>query len=153
MVRFRSVSALFVVTLLLVVLPTLRGQPASQEGPVLTVKNMLPLDLGEHLDAAAIIGSELPADLLQPVEWRFDQPQPGWKAPGRAHGQFRRARGDVQLTWVDRTGNRVGTVGTPAGYNGLDLSPDGRRVAIHRNDGDGGDIWIFDNVEDPPGPA
>jgi arylsulfatase A-like enzyme len=40
----------------------------------------MPLHLEEHLDAATIIGSEVPADLSQPVEWRFDEPQPGWKA-------------------------------------------------------------------------
>ena len=38
------------------------------------------LHLEEHLDDATIIGSEVPADLPQPVEWRFDEPQPGWKA-------------------------------------------------------------------------
>ncbi|MFH1765038.1 MAG: sulfatase, partial [Gemmatimonadota bacterium] len=40
----------------------------------------MPLHLEEHLDDATIIGSEVPADLLRPVEWRFDEPQPGWKA-------------------------------------------------------------------------
>ena len=40
----------------------------------------MPLHLEEHLDDATIIGSEVPEDLLQPVEWRFDEPQPGWKA-------------------------------------------------------------------------
>ncbi|MEE9473850.1 MAG: hypothetical protein V3V82_07695, partial [Acidimicrobiia bacterium] len=40
----------------------------------------MPLHLEEHLDAATIVGSEVPADLVEPVEWRFDEPQPGWKA-------------------------------------------------------------------------
>ncbi|MFH1833380.1 MAG: sulfatase [bacterium] len=40
----------------------------------------MPLHLEEHLDDATIIGSEVPANLIQPVEWRFDEPQPGWKA-------------------------------------------------------------------------
>ena len=35
--------------------------------------------LEDHLDAATIEGSEVPADLPEPVEWRFDEPQPGWK--------------------------------------------------------------------------
>ncbi len=39
----------------------------------------MPLHLEEHLDAATIVGSELPADIPEPVEWRFDEPQPGWK--------------------------------------------------------------------------
>ena len=58
-------------------------------------------------------------------------------APETAYGQVR----NVHLTWVDRTGDPIETVGKPAGYSGLDLSPDGTRVAIHRNDGDGSDIW------------
>jgi len=40
----------------------------------------MPLHLEEHLDAATITGSELPPDPPQTVEWRFDQPQPDWKA-------------------------------------------------------------------------
>ncbi len=39
----------------------------------------MPLHLEEHLDAATIVGSEVPADLPQPVEWRFDEPQPEWR--------------------------------------------------------------------------
>ncbi|HEX9582743.1 MAG TPA: sulfatase-like hydrolase/transferase, partial [Gemmatimonadales bacterium] len=40
----------------------------------------MPLHLEDHLDAATITGSEVPANPPQPVEWRFDQPQPDWKA-------------------------------------------------------------------------
>ena len=32
----------------------------------------MPLHLEDHLDAATIVGSEVPADLPDPVEWRFD---------------------------------------------------------------------------------
>ena len=39
-----------------------------------------PLHLEDHLDVATIEGSEVPADLPEPVEWRFDEPQPDWKA-------------------------------------------------------------------------
>ncbi|MCZ6515411.1 MAG: hypothetical protein O6850_06075, partial [Acidobacteria bacterium] len=39
----------------------------------------LPLHLEEHLDAASIEGSEVPADVPSAVEWRFDKPQPDWK--------------------------------------------------------------------------
>jgi len=49
------------------------GSPAP-----LTVE--MPLHLEEHLDAATIVGSEVPEDMLQPVEWRFDEPQPDWRA-------------------------------------------------------------------------
>jgi arylsulfatase A-like enzyme len=39
----------------------------------------MPLHLEDHLDAATIEGSEVPADLPAAVEWRFDEPQPDWK--------------------------------------------------------------------------
>ncbi len=39
----------------------------------------LPLHLEDHLDVATIEGSEIPTDVPEPVEWRFDEPQPGWK--------------------------------------------------------------------------
>jgi len=47
-------------------------------GPApLTVE--MPLHLEEHLHAATIVGSEAPSDIPEPVEWRFDEPQPGWR--------------------------------------------------------------------------
>jgi eukaryotic-like serine/threonine-protein kinase len=54
------------------------------------------------------------------------------------------------LTWVDRTGNVLETVGAVGGYQGPDISPDGKRVAIHRHEGKGGDVWV---LETPGGKA
>ena len=39
----------------------------------------MPLHLEEHLDAAIIVGSEVPADVPATVEWLFDESQPDWK--------------------------------------------------------------------------
>ena len=39
----------------------------------------MPLHLEEHLDAATIVGSEVPADPSTVMEWRFDEPQEDWK--------------------------------------------------------------------------
>ena len=33
----------------------------------------------------------------------------------------------------------------PALYQGLDLSPDGKRVAVHRHDANGCDVWLFES--------
>lgn len=58
------------------------------------------------------------------------------------------ARGaiDGRLTWFDRQGNKVGTVGEPGIYRTLMISPDGKRVAVERTDREtqNKDIWIFD---------
>jgi dipeptidyl aminopeptidase/acylaminoacyl peptidase len=40
----------------------------------------------------------------------------------------------TQLTWFDRAGKILGTVGEPGQYNTVALSPDGTRVAVSRND-------------------
>jgi serine/threonine protein kinase len=52
------------------------------------------------------------------------------------------------LTWYDRTGKQLGTLGEPALQGDLDLSPDGRRVAVNILDqtGRAEDIWIYDVV-------
>jgi arylsulfatase A-like enzyme len=39
----------------------------------------MPLHLEDHLDTATIEGSEVPEDIPEPVEWRFDEPQPEWR--------------------------------------------------------------------------
>jgi Tol biopolymer transport system component len=48
------------------------------------------------------------------------------------------------MAWFDRQGKQVETVGSPGNYRGIDLAPDGKRVAAHRHDGNGGDIWVTD---------
>jgi len=50
----------------------------------------------------------------------------------------------LQLTWVDRTGAALETLGPPGAYRGPDLSIDGTQLAVHRHDGTGGDIWVDD---------
>jgi Tol biopolymer transport system component len=54
---------------------------------------------------------------------------------------------DRNLLWFDRAGARVGQVGGPAAYAGVDVSPDGKQVAVHVHDGSGGDSWFFDSAQ------
>jgi eukaryotic-like serine/threonine-protein kinase len=54
--------------------------------------------------------------------------------------------GNFQLAWFDRTGKLVETFGTLGGYRGVDVSPDGTRIAVHRHDDNGGDIWLFESA-------
>jgi hypothetical protein len=50
-----------------------------------------------------------------------------------------------QLTWFDRAGTPIGTVGGAHDFNGVYLSPDERRVAYHRHEGrPNGDVWLVD---------
>jgi hypothetical protein len=69
----RVVSSTFVAALIL-----LAGcSDRSPDSPALTAD--LPLHLEDHLDVATLVGSELPTDVPQAIEWRFDEPQPEWK--------------------------------------------------------------------------
>ena len=52
------------------------------------------------------------------------------------------------LTWMDRKGNRVGSVGEPGSYTNLALSPDDRRVAVGVGRDGNRDIWVIDVAHD-----
>jgi len=67
-----------------------------------------------------------------------------------AYGIGDSAESGFQLTWVDRAGKTVGTVGPEGQYRGVSISPDGRQVAVHRHDGEGGDIWLIDIARGTP---
>ena len=53
----------------------------------------MPLHLEDHLDAATIVGSEVATDIPEPVEWRFDEPQPDWKLDDGEGGYSANLRG------------------------------------------------------------
>ena len=79
----------------------------------------VPLHLEDHLDIARIEGSEVPKDLPEPLEWRFDHDGQGWKAtiplrPGLKKIQASHHDDALRMTLtkdsVTAWGNRVGTV-------------------------------------------
>jgi len=50
-----------------------------------------------------------------------------------------------QLEWLDRKGERLGTLGEPSRYGQIVLSPDDGRVAVEILDGSGQfDLWVID---------
>src|SRR4030095_6053266 len=53
--------------------------------------------------------------------------------------------GNLQLTWVDRTGKSVEAFGPPGQYRGVDVSPNGQRIAVHRHDVTGGGISLLES--------
>ena len=72
----------FVAVACLVLFCTSCSDPGS-DSVILTAD--VPLHLEDHLDAATIDGSEIPTDVPEAVEWRFDEPQPDWK-PAYGYG-------------------------------------------------------------------
>jgi Tol biopolymer transport system component len=56
-----------------------------------------------------------------------------------------------QLTWFDRSGRSMGTLGKPAGFGSIDLSPDETRLGATLTAGDGTtDLWIYDVARGAP---
>ncbi len=49
-----------------------------------------------------------------------------------------------QLAWISRTGQRLEAVGPPGVYRGVEVSPETTRVAVHRHDATGGDVYIIE---------
>jgi len=49
-----------------------------------------------------------------------------------------------QPTWAERTGNEIARVGAYHRYRGAEVSPDGTRIALHRHDDAGGDVWVIE---------
>src|SRR5262249_3920958 len=55
--------------------------------------------------------------------------------------------GARQLTWLDRSGKSQGAIGVPdAALTDVELSPDGKRVAVIRTVNGNTDIWLIDAV-------
>jgi Tol biopolymer transport system component len=51
---------------------------------------------------------------------------------------------DRQLTWYDREGKVLGTIGDPGNYQDVALSPDGKRAAVSKKSGAAANIWMLD---------
>jgi serine/threonine protein kinase len=74
---------------------------------------------------------------------------PGFSVSANGRLVFLRPNGEPQLTWLDRSGRPVGTVGDPGFSGNLDLSPDGQQVAVtgpspRPGGGVQYDIWLVD---------
>ncbi len=67
-----------------------------------------------------------------------------------AQTSARKGASKSQLTWFDRRGKQLGTVGPPELVANPKLSPDGRRVAVDQTDTDGRhvNIWIHELTSD-----
>jgi len=57
-----------------------------------------------------------------------------------------------QLMWLDRSGKSVGTIGAPdtVGLTDVELSPDGKRVAVARTVNGDQDVWLIDTARGVP---
>ncbi len=110
------------------------GRAAGPTPGSAVLKADAPLHLEEHLEAARIVGSEVPAERPEPVEWRFDQPQPDWKVaapldPAVSPASLTRTEDALRITLTDAS--RVPSYrNTPFGGIYVDV-PDWRQDWAH----------------------
>ncbi len=164
----RVVSRILPVALL--TLPVVHCSGSSSDSPVLTTD--MPLHLEEHIDAAIVVGSEVPSEVPQPIEWRFDEPQPDWKPavpwnPTIAPATLTRTEDALRVTLTEGTKNPGGRA-----HGGIELEVpgwsredwaylvvrartseemDGLIIAFNRREGSGtatDDWWPYDHGGD-----
>ena len=65
---------------------------------------------------------------------------------------YRSSAADTQLTWFDRSGQRLATLGAPDRYNSVEPAPDEQRVAVERLEPRGREpnIWLLSQDGDAP---
>ena len=99
----------------------------------------------QRFDAARLILIGEPARVAQSVP--TEGSAPAFSASGTGVLTYRSGPADSdaqQFAWFDRTGKLLGVIGPPGTYRGMDLSPDGTRIAAHDHRGNGGDIWVIE---------
>ena len=100
--------------------------------------------LAQPFDAKKLQLNAEPAPVAEQVA--FDGPGAAFSASENGALAYRTGAGapNLKLTWIDRMGKPIESIGAPAGYLGPDLSPDGKQVAVHRHEGTGGDVWLVE---------
>ena len=83
-------------------------------------------------------------DVSQKGALVYFQTQGGGGAQGGGRGQM--AGPNFQWGWRDRTGRQLESAGETGTYGDMDLSPDGRLIAVTQPDSSGttADIWVID---------
>jgi eukaryotic-like serine/threonine-protein kinase len=115
------------------------------EGYLLFVRQSTLLALSFDLDGLKTSGD--PAVLAQNVSNTRNTASASFSAADKGVLSYLAAsQVPTQLAWVSRTGEVLERVGQPADQTGLELSPDGKRVALSVYDASrhSRDIWIHD---------
>ena len=125
-------------------LTTSSGGAVHAEGYLLTLRDTTlvaqPFDTGTH----SLSGDPMPVAEKVTLDPAYGIGVFSASPPGvLAYQAGSRERNE--LTWLDGSGNLVGTAGQPDAYDQLALSPDGTRAAVIINEADGiRDVWVVD---------
>jgi serine/threonine protein kinase len=102
--------------------------------------------LGQKLDLRSVklTGEAVPVTEALETTW-FRTGVFSVSSGGTLAYRTRAASGDLQLTWLDRQGERLSTVGPPDQNAQVSLSPDGSRAVVRDAFyGQTGDLWMVD---------
>ena len=93
----------------------------------------------QQFDASALKIQGDPVTIADDIEGSFSVTDTGLL-------MFRKIAPDPnkQLQWYDRQGRQLGTVGTPANYGGIDLSPSQDHVSVDITANNNRDVWVLD---------
>ena len=105
--------------------------------------------LAQAFDPDSLVARGSPVRVAEEVSVDRNNGRAGFSAASNgvlvfAPGTGLSAGSDLEFRLFDRAGKVLGIAGGAWAYRGLDLSPDGKRVAAHRHEERGGDIWITD---------
>ena len=101
--------------------------------------------LAQRFDAKSLTFSGEPQTIAEDV-WQNDENHHFEFTASNGNLVYRSVSPNVQLTWVDRNGNALGTVGEPRRVTNFRIAPDQKRIAVGGADADGrpDDIFLFD---------
>jgi serine/threonine protein kinase len=102
---------------------------------------------GQHFDFKRLEPSGNPFPVAEQVDFDPATFAPGFSATSAIVAYRSGSTGATrQLTWLDRSGKRIGTIGGPetTDLNHVELSPDGKRVAVQRTVNGNTDVWLLD---------
>jgi Tol biopolymer transport system component len=101
--------------------------------------------LAQRFDPARREFAGAAATVAQSIQTEQDSDRSCFSASANGLLAYHSGPGQSQLTWVDRTGNRVGTVGAPGMLRGIEIAPDGKRAAGVLTEVSGGEsVWIYE---------
>jgi Tol biopolymer transport system component len=102
--------------------------------------------LAQSFDAGKLQLSGEPVPVAEHVA--YDGPARSFSVANNGTLTYRSGSGglDAQLTWIDRDGKLIETVGEPGNLVGPEPSADGKRIAVHRRENKGGDLWLVETA-------
>ncbi|HEV2200386.1 MAG TPA: protein kinase [Bryobacteraceae bacterium] len=102
--------------------------------------------MAQPFDAIRLVTTGDAAPIAEQVGRVFTDPAGFFSAAGTGLLAYQSdsVSGSVRLTWFDRSGKSMGTIGEPAEFTTVEISPDQKSVAASVNDSGNRDIWIYD---------